>query len=271
LQELIFFVYLKIRKMKIISTILLVVFCSVTSMAQTRLATEAKGIVYDKERAVEFRLHTHGWALNYQIGTIKSYYKTSYYEFGLGELNSHKEVGKSTDPVGGIGGGSFRSYTYGKQNYAFMLRGGLGFKRYYSEKAAKNGVAVGILMAGGLTAAIMKPYYLEVGSTRNLELVKSIKYEPGTETLFLDRTKITGSDGLFKGLSESSIIPGAYGRVGVHLDWGAFDEFMKAIEVGIQVDIFPKRLPIMVPLDGVNENKPYFLNLYVSLQLGKRN
>ena len=147
----------------------------------------------------------------------------------------------------------------------------MGFKKYYSEKAAKNGVAVGVLFAGGLTAAIMKPYYLEIGSPRGTEIAKSIKYTPETETLFLDKNKITGSDGLFTGLSESGIVPGAYGRVGLHLDWGAFDEFLRALEIGIQLDVFPKKLPIMVPLNGVNENKPYFLNLYVSLQLGKRN
>jgi hypothetical protein len=256
--------------MKVISSILFLFVNCVIITAQTRLASEAKGIVYDRERTVEFRLHTHGWALNYQIGTIKSYYKTSYYEFGLGEMYHHKEVNTSTDPVGSSIGSSFRSYTYGKQNYAFVLRGGMGFKRYYTEKASKNGVAVGILLAGGVTAAVMKPYYLEVGKS-NKELVKSIKYSPETEAVFLDKSKITGSDGIFTGFSESSIIPGAYGRVGVHLDWGAFDEFLKALEVGIQIDMFPKRLPIMVPLNGVSENKPYFLNLYVSLQLGKRN
>jgi hypothetical protein len=52
----------------------------------------------------------------------------------------------------------------------------------------------------------------------------------------------------------------------VHLDWGAFDEFLRALEVGIQLDIYPKKLPIMVN----SENRPYFMNLYVSLQLGKR-
>ena len=162
-------------RMKILSPILFLLIYSVSVSAQTRLATEAKGIVFDREKTVEFRLHTHGCAINYQIGTIKSYYKTSYYEFGLGELNSHKEVSSSTDPVGSIGGGSFRSYSYGKQNYAFVLRGGMGFKKYYSEKAAKNGVAVGVLFAGGLTAAIMKPYYLEIGSPRGTEIAKSIK------------------------------------------------------------------------------------------------
>ena len=55
------------------------------------------------------------------------------------------------------------------------------------------------------------------------------------------------------------------------IDWGAFDEFMRAVEAGIMIDIFPKKLPIMAPVNGVDENRPYFFNLYVSLQLGKRN
>ena len=253
--------------MKAIPHIVLFMLCSFVATAQTRLATEAKGIVYDRENTIEFRLHTHGWALNYQIGKIKTYYKTSYYEFGLGELFHHKEVSTSTDPGGGSFGGGFRSYSYGKQNYAFVLRGGMAVKKYYSEKAAKNGVAVGVLFAGGITAAVMKPYYLDIRGSDGTQIVRPVKYSPENESIFTDKSKIVGSGGLFTGLTESSFVPGVYGRVGVHLDWGAFDEFLKALEVGIQVDIFPKKLPIMINV----ENKPYFLNLYLSLQLGKRN
>jgi hypothetical protein len=257
--------------MKVITPLFLLILCSAALLGQTRLANEAKGIVYDKEKAIEFRLHTHGWAINYQIGSIKTYYKTSYYEFGIGELYNHKEVSKSTESTGNPGIG-FRSYTFGKQNNAFVLRGGMGFKRYYSEKAAKNGVAVGLLLSGGITAAVMKPYYLEVGgSTPDFPVVRTIKYSAENESLFLNPEKIRGSGGIFTGLTESKFVPGAYGRVGVHLDWGAFDEFLKAMEVGIQVDIFPKKLPIMIPVNSIDQNKPYYLNLYVSLQLGKRN
>ncbi len=241
---------------------------STTAIAQSRLNNDVKGIVYDREGVIEFRLHTHGWAINYQIGKLKTYYRTNFYEFGLGELKHYKETSKSTDsPTGPTS--TFRSYSFGKQNYAFVLRGGLGFKRYYTEKAAKNGVAVGITYAGGVTLALMKPYYLEIGGTRDFNSIP-IKYSEATKKDFLDPFKIRGTGGLFDGVGETSIIPGAYGRIGVQVDWGAFDEFLRALEVGIQLDVFPKKLPILVPVNGFDENRPYFLNFYLSLQLGKR-
>ena len=69
-----------------------------------------------------------------------------------------------------------------------------------------------------------------------------------------------------------SIIPGFHAKAGIHLDWGAFDEFVKAIEAGIMLDVFVKRVPILVEnVDIVNaENRPFFLNLYLNIQLGKR-
>jgi hypothetical protein len=111
----------------------------------------------------------------------------------------------------------------------------------------------------------MKPYYVEIGPNRD-QPSRSIKYSPETENLFLDANRIRGKGGLLKGIGESQIIPGVHGQIGVHLDWGAFDEFLKAMEVGIMLDVFPKSLPIMVR----QQNKPFFLNLYVSLLLGKR-
>lgn len=246
--------------------LLIILLLPIGSFAQ-RLKQDAKGIIYDKEKALDMRIHTHGWTVGYQIGKIKTYYKTVFYNFELGELKHHKEVRKSTDFSSISPSSGFRSYTFGKQNYGFVLRGGIGAKRYYTEKAAKNGVAVGLVYSGGLTAALMKPYYVEVGGTRDGSASQSIKYSPETSKNFLDPYKIRGKGGFLKGINETSIIPGIHAQAGVHIDWGAFDEFLKAIEVGVMLDVFPKKLPIMV----AEENRPYFMNLYVSLQLGKRN
>jgi hypothetical protein len=236
--------------------------------SQNRLNADVKGIIYNNEKAVEFRLHTHGWALNFQKGLIKTYYKTRYFTAGLGELKHFKESRKSTDFNLSGPSQSFRSYIFGKQNYAFALRAGMGMKRYYSEKAAKNGVAVGVNFEGGVTAALMKPYYVEIASSRDLP-GRTIKYTPETANLFLDDNRIRGKGALFKGLGETSIIPGIHVQAGVHLDWGAFDEFLRAMEVGIMLDVFPKKLPILVEVNN-KHNKPYFMNLYASFQLGKR-
>ena len=71
---------------------------------------------------------------------------------------------------------------------------------------------------------------------------------------------------MLKGVGETKLLPGAFARLSVHFDWCAFDEFIKSIDAGVMLDVFPKKVPIMVN----QENKPYFLNLYLNLQLGKR-
>ncbi len=236
-------------------------------MGQSRLNKDIKGIIYDHEKSFDMRLHTHGWAVGFQSAKLKTYYKTTFYNFQIGELKHFKESKKSTDfsnpqPTTGFG-----SYTFGKQNYCFALRVGTGAKRYFTEKASKKGVAVGVSYSGGITGAILKPYYLQVGRQRDLTVSTAIKYTPESAKDFLDPYRIRGKGSLLKGISESSIIPGVHGQLGLHLDWGAFDEFLRAMEVGIMLDVFPKKLPIMIS----EENRPYFMNLYVSLQLGKRN
>jgi hypothetical protein len=251
-----------------VQSLLLILLLPACMVAQSRLSQDAKGIVYDKENALDMRLHTHGWMVGVNIGKLKTYYKTTFYHFQVGELKNHKESRKSTDFSSSVSPSTgFRSYVFGKQNYALALRAGIGVKRYYSEKAAKNGVAVALTYSGGITAALMKPYYLEVGGTKDVTFGQSIKYTPENAKNFLDPYRIRGKAGLLKGIGESSIIPGAHAQVGVHLDWGAFDEFLRAMEVGVMLDVFPKKLPIMIN----EENRPFYLNLYVSLQLGKRN
>ena len=242
-----------------IRLIFALVVLSTTQIAaqSTRLNADAKGIIYNKEKALDLRIHTHGWAANYMIGDIKSYYKTTFFRFGLGELKHHKEVRKSSEPSN-LPSQSFRQYTYGKQNFAFVLRGSYGGKRYFTEKAAKNGVALAVSYSGGITTALMMPYYIEVGGPRDAKTT-SIKYTEETKIDFLDPFRVKGKSGILKGIGETQVVPGIHGQIGVHLDWGAFDEFMRAVEAGIMIDIFPKRLPIMVS----EENRPYFFNLAV--------
>ena len=241
------------------------------AQSQSRLNNDTKGIIYNDEKAIDIRVHTHGWAANFMVGKIKSYYKTTFYRFGLGELRHFKEVSESTDYSAFSPGSGFRQYIFGKQNYGFVLRGGYGVKRYYTEKASKKGVALAISYSGGATLALMMPYYLEVNNgSREPSGSKEIKYSSETASVFLDKYKIRGAASVFKGIGETSFVPGIHGQIGVHLDWGAFDEFLRALEVGVQLDVFPKKLPLMVDIP-TNENRPFFFNLYVSLQLGKRN
>jgi hypothetical protein len=51
------------------------------------------------------------------------------------------------------------------------------------------------------------------------------------------------------------------------MDWGAFDEMVKALEIGLSVDVFARKAPIFV---GDEQNRQVFFNFFLNLQFGKR-
>ena len=252
-----------------------------------------KGIVYNKEFTIDTRLHTHGFAIGANFTNIKTYYKSTYFQIEVGELKNQKEFRQNSDNQI-LNQGSPQSFILGKQNNLYVIRGGYGVKKYYSEKAKKKGVAIGLNYEGGVTLGLLKPYYLDIKQTDlgQIDLIptRAERYDPQNPCSFLDPLSgIYGASGFFKGLGEISALPGAHAKVGVHFDWGAFDEFVKAIEVGVAADVFIRRAPIMIHLDQdvldrmsvqcphltnleeqANPNRPFFINLYVTLHLGKR-
>ena len=153
-----------------------------------------------------------------------------------------------------------------------MIRAGYGQKRYFSEKAKVKGLAVGMTWELGPTLGLLKPYYLDLGfrTDNGTNFVfRPERFSEENRDVFLDRSRIGGSVGLGRGLGELAIRPGFHAQASAHFDWGAFDEFVKAVEAGFMVDAFLGSTDILVDLEGV-ENRPFFFNVFVNLQLGKR-
>lgn len=228
---------------------------------------EPKGIIYDKEWAVDFRLHTAGYGLGFSWGSIDAFDKTQFYSISLDFLRHPKEFRQNIRPS--IYNPLNRPFVFGKQNSFFSLKGGIGKKVFLSEKAKRRGLAVGYTYQGGISLGMLKPYYLEVINYDNIPIdpIMDIKYTEETAERFLDINEIEGSSGFFKGLGETSFLPGVYGRASVHFAWGAYDEYVKALDIGIMLELYPREVPIML----IADNDPYFINLYLNLQLGKRN
>lgn len=228
-----------------------------------------RGIVYNKEMAFDFRINTfRGFSFAVNIGKIVSYDKTRFYHFEFGNLRHPKEF-KQNDQFSRRFGGQ-RSFFFGKQNSMFALRGGWGTKKYFSEKASTRGVAVGISYEIGPSIGILKPYYLEVIRSIDAPPVEE-RYTGDNQDIFLDVNRVQGAAPFSKGITELSFLPGAQAKFSFHFDWGAFDEYVKAMDVGIMGDFYLKKADILVDdgLDGV-QNRQFFINLFVSLQLGKR-
>lgn len=237
---------------------------------------EAKGIVYDREFSVDLKLHTNGYALGVNFGRLRTYYLTRYFNIEIGEIKHPKEYRQSFDFQAPASGRVSRAFVFGKENNFYVLRGGIGEKRYFSEKAKHRGLAVGITYEAGPSLGLLKPYYLELVRSLGPDLddfvIRSERFSEDNAEYFLNINSIYGSSGFSKGLGDISVLPGAHAKFAVHFDWGAFDEFVKAVEAGIMVDAYFRNVPIMVESDLVDnaENRPIFFNLYLNLQLGKR-
>lgn len=241
-----------------------------TIVQPKQLDYSSAGILYNKEKSIEFRPHTNGAAIGVHFGKIRTYYKTKYYQFDFGFLRHPKEFRQSiTFNTGNPFTRTSNSFTYGKQNQFLILRGGVGEKRYFSDKAKRKGVAVGIDYEFGASIGLLKPYYLNLSRLEENGFIDSVsteKYSEENKDLFLDETKIIGPASFFKGLGQLTAIPGVHARIGVHFSLGAFDEFVKAFEIGIMVDGYFKRVPIMI----IENNTPVFINGFLSFQIGKR-
>lgn len=225
------------------------------------------GIIYNRETTFNFRLTTNrGFGLGMEFGRLRTYYRTTYFHIGLGEVKHPKEQRQSPPP----NVRSFRPFVYGKQNNLFVARAGWGIKRYYSEKARRKGVAVGASYSIGPALGLLKPYYLALAYTSpdnpRDQRVLHQKYSEQNANVFLDQTRILGASPFTRGLGELSFLPGGNASVAFHMDWGAFDEVVKALEIGLQIDAFARPAAILVS----EENSPLFFNFYVNLQLGKR-
>jgi hypothetical protein len=238
---------------------------------------ENTGYIYSQELSFDFKILTpRAFAFGVNVGKLLSYDRTRFYNFEFGDLRHSLEYRQNLDRRLVNSNRVSRGFIFGKQNNAFVLRAGMGEKRYFSEKAKNKGLAVGASYQIGANLGIIKPYYLEIlravdpGSTQ--VRISEERYSPENENLFTDLNSIMGSASFSQGLSEISIMPGFHAKAAAHFDWGAFEELVKAVEAGIQIDVFFKDVPIMIESPNLPnvENSPIFINLYLNLQLGKR-
>ncbi|MEP7197521.1 MAG: hypothetical protein ABI851_13450 [Saprospiraceae bacterium] len=227
--------------------------------------TIRKGVIYKNERSFDLGIQTNGYYFGYNRGKISKYYLTKYLHMDLGHLKDSRELKINQSNISSNLSGN---YTYGKQNDLWNIRVGRGLVRYYSEKARKKGVAIGLRMEAGLLVGLIKPYYLQVRERRdNVDYVFSIRYSEERKDQFLNKENILGASGFRYGFGQLSVIPGAFGRIGLSFDPGAFEKMVRALNFGLSLDVYSKKVPILI----TQKNRFIFANFFLNIQFGKRN
>jgi hypothetical protein len=110
--------------------------------------------------------------------------------------------------------------------------------------------------------AIYKPIYYRVlyPVSTNEYIIKEEKFNSAIAMA----TEIYGRASFTKGFDEIKVLPGLYGKFGFNFEYSKEDKVIHAVEIGAQMNAFPKEVPIM----ATRSNKAVFFSLFVSYRFG---
>lgn len=227
---------------------------------------EEGALVFNKQNVYGLRLNSDGWSVFFEKGILKSVTVTNLYGLEIGEKKNKKE---NKVPGQAVSDGFFifstTPYRYGKQNIFYQVKPFIGQQRHVGGKTNKNGVAVQAIYGGGISLGLERPYYIKVEDPNTSE-VKDIKYSVADSALFLNPTYILQGTGLRHGWNDMKIVPGVHAKAALRFDYGRFNELVSAIEVGLNVEAYSRKVNIML----LNPGKQLFFNSYIAILLGKR-
>ena len=225
---------------------------------------EEGALIYQKQGLFGFNLNTDGWNFIYEHGKYKSIVNTNLWWMELGERKDPKQekLTKGSVAIPGLAIGN--PFVYGKQNNFYVFKLGFGRQTLIGGKGNKNGVALSAIYGGGLSLGMLKPYYIQVEDP-NTGNISDIKYS-NNDSIFLDPNAIIGASSFGKGFSEIKYVPGIHIRTGLRFDYGRYNEVLSAIEVGLNLEYYSEKMPMMV----LNDPHHAFLNAYISIQFGRR-
>lgn len=243
---------------KLLITLILTGCYAIPALAQGELSEQQK-IFFRNERSFGVLLNSDGFGLSYRDARRIDYLNKRYYEFEIGNLKSPREY-RETNPIYQTPG----TFIYGKLNTVFYLRGSIGHQRELFRKADLGGVAVRVFFSAGPTLAVYKPiYYKFLYPVSQYEFV--IKEEKLDISLYEHSPEFIYSKAPFtKGLDETKLLPGVYGKFGFNFEYSKEEKLIHAVEVGTSLSAFPKKIPIM----ATSDNKAVFFSLFVSYRFG---
>ena len=229
------------------------------------------------ELSVGYRMNTDGWSIFADKGYVRSeetrlsdqFYNLRVFQLEFGE---HKDPAQAKmRGAENATGEQTKPFIYGKVNNFYSLKLGYGFRRLFAGKPEPGNVSIHWIGTAGLALGLEKPYYIEAyapldNSGGSPPVRQSIKYTEDNRNYFLDPYYIIGGSGFTKGINEIKFVPGLHLKTGLHFDFAANKKTVLAIEAGASAEFYTRKIQLMAREDG----KPYFFNLFASLQFGKR-
>jgi len=232
--------------------IILFIFSFFISKAQTDNLSLRKNLFFQDEKTFGLRLNNNGWGMDYRRGYFHNYKLKTFWEFGAYKTKHPKEYKFSSYY-------SFtNTYVYGKINKVYNFKVGYGRQMTFFEKKEIGTVEVRLIASTGIDLAILKPIYYEIIINNELD-TKFEKYIPSHQPGL-----IIGNAPYSYGLSETTINPGIYFKLGTSFEHSKSVNAVRSLELGIETTLYLKRLEIMAEVN----NPRLIVSLFISYRIG---
>lgn len=213
-----------------------------------------------KERVYRLIAHSNGFGIGHTRGKSITVFRRQVLNFDLLSMKTPKEIRTLYEY-----GENSKSYIYGKLGNLYLLRASVGQEHLLNRKPYWGGVEVRYFYHVGTTLGMLKPIYLYIINYRDnepLPYLTTERYDPDKHF----QENIYGRAEFLKGFNEMSFYPGLTGRIGMNFEFGFDNEQIKALEIGLNADIFPQGIKVMAH----NDPYRYFLTAYISFNFGNR-
>jgi len=157
-------------------------------------------------------------------------------------------------------------FTYGKENYLFVIRPQYGREISLFQRSADEGISINAVFAAGPSLGIIKPYYVEVNEGNNrtrIVAASSLNSSPGTPGT---GAQPTGSGGFFRGFGKSKLAVGANVKAALNFELSAFRNNTTGLEIGFLAELFPQKITIMTGA----EKRAFYSSGYITLFFGSK-
>jgi hypothetical protein len=220
---------------------------------------EQQKVFFRNERSFGVSINSDGLGVGYRQARRTDYLNKRLFEIDFGTLKHPKEYRTSNPYTQGAG-----SFIFGKLNSVVYLRGGIGHQHEIFSKEDAGGIAIRYFFSGGPVIGLYKPIYYRilypVSGTLNEYELREEKFDISIH----DPTMIYSKASIIKGLGETKALPGLYVKGGFNFEYSREDKVIHAIEVGAQLNAFPKAIPIMAS----DNNKAIFFSIFASYRFG---
>jgi hypothetical protein len=203
-------------------------------------------------------LFSNGLGINYRYGFYRDARNQFILEGDLDYVKHPKEV--KTQVAYDY---STHRYVFGKENLFWELKGSAGWQKELYRKQDKNGISVRLYYGGGISLGFIKPIYYEVFTFSAIGEPTNREYKKFDAAIH--QSQIGGRGPFFMGFDELSLIPGITGKTGLSFEYSQKDAVVHALEAGVSLTVYPKRIPIM----ATEYNNFLFFSLSVGYRFGK--